>query len=109
MTEARMKQLMIWGNPPTNENPAPLNPDEVQWMQEPRHYAEGDGLWGEYKGYQIRLNIPNGGILSASIIKVNSNELALSFASDHLDKHLDEAWHVSHCKHKIDRLYGLDG
>lgn len=63
----------------------------------------------DYRGYQIFLSIPNGGILGAGIRRKDGTGDSLLFTSEFLtdrDLYHDDEFHVSHCKKKIDEIMG---
>ncbi len=78
---------------------------ELGWMRWPRKESE-DEFYEEYRGFNIYLSIPNGGILGGSIIQINSKKKAWLYMSEHLEDphYLDEEWHLNNCREKINRL-----
>lgn len=79
--------------------------NEIVWFRYPRKDAE-DEFHEEYRGFNIYLSIPNGGILGASIIEIDSTKKAWIYIGEILkDPHYsDSEWHVNNAKFKIDEL-----
>jgi len=80
--------------------------EKLEWGETNIEYALEDKPFEFYKGYEIRLIIPNGGIVGASIISPNYSH-AWQFNSEleeaNTDLFHDKSWHLKVCQFIIDR------
>ncbi|NEQ64984.1 MAG: hypothetical protein F6K21_05680 [Symploca sp. SIO2D2] len=66
-----------------------------------------DKLVGSHSGYEIRLGMPNGGILCVSVISPEEEVYFLYTEFFDADLYGDEDWHVEQAKKLIDHLEGV--
>ena len=66
-----------------------------------------DELWGYHRDHEIRLGIPNGGILCVSVISPEEEVYFLYTEIFDADLYGDEDWHVEQAKKLIDHLEGV--
>jgi len=65
-----------------------------------------DDTVGEYRGYQILLDVPNGGILGITIAR---GEEVWIVCTESFERFLDVPWHIQQAKRKIDELHTTPG
>lgn len=75
---------------------------QLDWSKASTRDVQSDELECLYKGWEIRLIIPNGGIIGVSV--KSPDDRCWQAGSDHLKQYYNSSWHVQQAKALIDRL-----
>ena len=78
----------------------------IGWIREARETIDCDEFATTYKGCDIYLMIPNGGILGAGfVVPDNADGWAFESETRNADLYANEQWHIARCQEKIDELF----